>query len=234
MNTTNVKPNDLNYDRYATSKYDRDIVNSIPFHRELHEQIAAFMMKGAEPKKSYDIVDLGVGTGITSKLILDLLPNAHLDAVDFSRQMLDGAKKKLGAKNVSYLFGDYAKMKFRKKYDIVVAVIGIHHQTTAGKKALFKKIHALLKPGGTFIFGDLVTYRKKTAAAYNNALHYHHLVEKASDQKTLEEWAFHHQYLNDLAPIEDQIAWLKADGFKVSNPLLKMNTALLICKKSEN
>lgn len=34
--TTNVKPSDLNYDKYSTDKYDMDIINSIPYHKELH------------------------------------------------------------------------------------------------------------------------------------------------------------------------------------------------------
>ncbi len=231
--TTNVKPNQLNYDKYKTSKYDRDIINSIPFHKELHRKIEEFILQNFEKKDIYEVLDLGVGTGITSRLIKDLLPRIHLDVVDFSKQMLKGAKKKLDKKNVSYIFGDYSKLKFKSKYDIAVSVIGIHHQNTLGKKKLFKKIFKLLKLKGIFIFGDLVTYKNKYEAAYNNALHYHHLVEKSTDKKTLEEWAYHHQYLNDLAPIENQIAWLKNAGFKqVIIKLLKMNTALLIAVKN--
>jgi len=65
----------------------------------------------------------------------------------------------------------------------------------------------------------------------NQALHFHHLVEKSTDKKTLEEWAYHHYVLNDLAPIEDQIEWMKKIGFKIKIEMLQMNTALLICKK---
>jgi hypothetical protein len=36
--------------------------------------------------------------------------------------------------------------------------------------------------------------------------------------------------LNDLAPIEDQIDWMKKNGFSVKIEVLKLNTALLICK----
>jgi tRNA (cmo5U34)-methyltransferase len=146
--------------------------------------------------------------------------------------MIKGAHKKLGNQDVKYIIGDYAKLKFNTQYDIAVSVIGIHHQSTAGKKKLFKKIHSLLKPKGIFIYGDLVTFKNKYKSAYNNALHYHHLVEHATDSKTLEEWAHHHQYLNDLAPLEEQIAWLKSAGFKkITTLLLEMNTALLIAQK---
>lgn len=231
MKTTNVKPQQLNYDHYSTNKYDRDIINSIPHHQELHEAIIAFVKRNFKKSGDYSVLDLGVGTAITSKMIQDVLPEAEFDLVDFSKKMLDGAKKRMGLKNVRYIFGDYSKIKFDRKYDIVVSVIGLHHQNHQGKRLLFKRIHSLLKPGGVFIFGDLVTHKDAKKAALNQALHFHHLVEKSTDRKTLEEWAHHHAVLNDLAPVEDQVAWLKRLGFKVSIEMLKMNTALIICKK---
>src|SRR3989339_684758 len=230
MATTNVKPSQLNYDKYTSDKYDQDIVNSIPFHREIHDLMVEFAKKYS-PKKEYKILDLGVGTAITSQMIKDILPEAEFDLVDFSHQMLNGAKNKMGKNKVNYIFGDYSKIRFNKKYDIVVSVIGIHHQNAIGKKKLFKKIFGMLKSGGVFMFGDLVTYKNKYQAALNNAKHYKHLVDKSTDEKTLSEWAYHHQFLNDLSPIEDQIDWLEKIGFKVDKKFLQFNTALLICKK---
>jgi len=43
--TTNVKPSDLNYDHYTTNKYDQDIINSIPYHKELHEHLIGYIKK---------------------------------------------------------------------------------------------------------------------------------------------------------------------------------------------
>lgn len=227
---TTVSPSQLNYDHYSEHKYDSDIVNSIPHHRQIHHLVANFVHKKLH-HKNIEILDLGVGTGITSKLLQSLLPSAQLTVVDFSKQMLKNAVNKLGKKNVKYLFGDYSKFKFDQKYDLIISVIGLHHQNNAGKKKMFKKIYSLLKPDGVFIFGDLITYRDKYRAAYNHSLHFHHLVEHATDKKTLTEWAHHHMFLNELAPIEDQVHWLKQVGFKVEIKFLKTNTALLICKK---
>ena len=231
MHTTNVKPWQLNYDRYSQQKYDRDIVAAIPYHREIHEKIGKFILSHFSPKKTYRVLDLGVGTGITSKLIQDLLPRISLDVIDFSSHMLKGAQKKLGHKNVTYIRGDYATKQFSHGYDMVVSVIGLHHQNDLGKKRLFKKIFAALKPCGYFIFGDLVTYANPRQAARNNARHYHHLVKHARNEKTLTEWAYHHMFLNDIATIEDQTKWLTDAGFKVRKEFLKMNTALLCCLK---
>jgi len=232
MKTTNVKATQLNYDHYANDKYDQDIINSIPFHNELHTKIINYVEKNYSCQKTYSILDLGVGTGITSKLIQNILPNSRFDLVDFSQNMLIGAKKKFGDnKKIQYILGDYSKLTFEKKYDLIISVIGIHHQNEVGKKLLFKKIYSLLNTDGIFIFGDLVTCKNPKKAAYNNVLHFHHLVDKATDNKTLQEWAYHHIELNDLSPIEDQIQWLREIGFQVTTKMNKMNTALLICKK---
>ncbi len=228
---TNIKPSQLNYNKYTANKYDRDIINAIPYHRDVHELIVKFIKKKYKKDVQYNILDLGVGTAITTSIIKDILPNSKFDVVDFSRQMINGAKKKLGHTKVKYLVGDYSKIKFDKKYDIIVSVIGLHHQNTAGKKKMFKKIYSLLKPGGVFIFGDLTTYINPYEAARNNALHYHHLVEHAMNKKTLAEWAYHHMFLNDLALIENQIEWLRETGFKVKKDFLQINTALLFCLK---
>ena len=229
--TTNVTSSSLNYDRYSMTKYDRDIVNSIPFHEELHRHIQEYVKKHYKKDGTYSVIDLGAGTGLTSAIVREVLPNAKFDLVDFSKQMLAGAKKKLGTKNVNYILKDYANLPAKSDYHIAIAVIGVHHQTHEGKRKLFKKIYRLLKPGGVFFFGDLMTHRDKVKAAHAQALHFHHLVQKSTDQKTLAEWAHHHLFLNNLAPIEDQIEWLKDAGFTVKPVLLKWNTALLICKK---
>lgn len=231
MTTTNTRPQDLNYDHYTTEQYDRDIINAIPFHREIHEHMMKYIHQHFDPQHTYKLLDLGVGTGLSSKMIQDQLPQAHIDVMDFSEQMLTGARKRLGTSNVRYILGDYAELEWDAPYDLILSIIGIHHQTHEGKKQLFQKIAAALRPGGTFIFGDLVTYRDPQKAAYNQALHYHHLVENAHDPETLKEWAHHHMILNNPAPIEDQKEWLEAAGFTVDINFLQMNTALLFCTK---
>ncbi len=231
MRTTNVKPEQLNYYGYSSAKYEDGIARAIPSHRELHDSLAGALLRKFSVTEKIKVLELGVGTGITTERIRSCFSTAHIDAVDFSDTMLAGAKKKLGTRRIHYILADYSVRQFRKKYDLVVSVVGIHHQTTKGKKALFRKIHEWLKPEGVFAFGDLVTYRDQKVAALNHARHYHHLVENAKDEATLTEWAHHHMFLNNLAPIEDQIEWLEGIGFKVTTEFLKINTALLIGEK---
>ena len=227
---TNVKPDELNYDRYETKKYDDDIIRSIPGHEELHRHIDQLVESLPEQPK---ILELGVGTGLTAERILRKRPNAHYTAVDFSTQMLTGARQRLSKYNATFVNGDYSQIGLPESNDLVVSVVGIHHQETDDdKKRLFQRIYDTLNDTGAFIFGDLVTYRNEEEAALNEARHFHHLVENAQDEDSLREWAHHHKELNKLAPLEDQVDWLREVGFReVKVVYQKFNTALVYAEK---
>lgn len=226
---TNVKPTDLNYHHDSSSKYDRDIVAVIPGHEELHRKLIEYLKKRKGGVKS--ILDLGTGTAITAALIAKQFSDATFTLNDFSKPMLNGAKKKLNGSSVKFLFGDYARVPIGNGYDVVVSVIGMHHQTTAGKKAMFKKIYASLAPGGCFLLGDLMTWRDARVAAVAQARHLHHLVSTASNAASLQAWAHHHLVLNDPATVEDQTEWLRNCGFTVKKLFGQWNTVLLVAEK---
>jgi tRNA (cmo5U34)-methyltransferase len=232
MKTTNVKAENLNYDHYESDKYDADIRRVIPGHEDLHKEIDKVVSEYSKNHQVKKIADLGIGTGLTAERILKVVSGAKLVAVDFSGQMLGGAKQRLAKYDTQYILGDYSEIDWGSDFDIVTSVIGIHHQNSIGKKKVFQKIYNSLKEGGIFIFGDLTTTNNKEDAAYNDARHYHHMVVNAENDTSLREWAYHHKFLNDLASIEDQLDWLKAVGFKdVGVRYRYLNTALIIATK---
>lgn len=227
---TNVNPEELNYDRYATSKYDEDIVRSIPGHVELHQKIDQIIKSLPQIP---NILELGVGTGLTAERILKIFSQANFSAIDFSETMLNGARNRLKGYNVQFIKGDYSSIEFPNYNDAVISVIGIHHQETdKDKKNLFQKIYNSLSESGIFVFGDLVTYRNPKEANLNEKLHFNYLKENAQDEKSFQEWKDHHIRLNKLAPLEDQVEWLYDVGFKSVNVVYKkFNTALINAKK---
>ena len=230
---TNVKPDELNYDHYETKKYDEDIVRSIPGHEELHRCIDQIIQRDYISRVKVKILELGLGTGLTAERILRQIPTAKYTAVDFSEQMLAGARIRLSQYKIKFVNGDYSQIELQTNNDFVVSVVGIHHQETdADKKSLFQRIYNSLNETGAFIFGDLVTYRDPTQAALDEARHFHHLVENATNEESLREWEHHHKFLNRLAPLEDQIEWLREVGFgEVTVVYQKFNTALIYAKK---
>jgi tRNA (cmo5U34)-methyltransferase len=221
---TNVKPEELNYSRYENDVYDSDIEAVIPGHRAMHDVIEQVVSK-TTPK---EVLELGVGTGTTAARILRQHPDAHYTANDFCPTMMEGAKRRLKGHNVDYLPGDFSQVPFGRQ-DLVVAVIGVHHQTHEGKKQLFRKVCDSLTPGGAFVFGDLMTFRDPQEAALNDAQHYAHLVNNARNETSLKEWAHHHKNLNILAPMEDQINWLRAAGFTRVDTEFRLHNTVLLC-----
>ena len=227
MNKT--KPEDLNYHHYTTKKYDVDIERIVPGHKAMHSIIDSL----TKDQNFQQVLDVGIGTGVTSEVILKNNPSAKLFGYDWSSTMLYGAREKLKGYNVDLYCEDYAKAEFPKENDAVVSVISIHHQETdEDKRDLFQRIYNSLNERGVFIFGDLVTYRNPVEGALNEAQHFHYLVENAQDEESLKEWAHHHKHLNKLAPLEDQVEWLREVGFRKATVLFqKYNTALLYAKK---
>src|SRR3989338_7968463 len=117
--TTNVRADELNYDKYASEIYDDDIRSSIPGHDELHKAIEKVVREFSQKHEVKKILELGIGTGLTSEKIFKLIPIVSLTAVDFSEQMLGGAKKRLSKYNVKYVRGDYSELKFDTGFDMV-------------------------------------------------------------------------------------------------------------------
>lgn len=223
-----LKPVELNYNSYSRTRYDDEIALSIPGYAELHAELAAELAR-AFPQKTIDVLELGIGTGLTTEVVLRHVSCRRYDALDFSATMLRGAQERLSGTVVNLVQGDYAHVPFTQNNDLVVSVIGIHHQATdSAKQKLFYRIFTSLAPGGVFLFGDLMTYKDNKKAALKDAQHYHHLVQNFNDESSLAQWAHHHKFMNRLAPLESQLVWLYEAGFVDTRVLFeKFNTVLV-------
>jgi tRNA (cmo5U34)-methyltransferase len=99
------------------------------------------------------ILDLGVGTGQTAKLVLRVHPQAKLVGIDESEEMLAAARGELaGELRVARLEEPLPEGPF----DLVVSCLAIHHLDGGGKRNLFRRLATVLRPGGRFVLGDLV------------------------------------------------------------------------------
>ena len=76
MKTTNIQ-SVVNYDRYSADKYDRDIINAIPHHKELHEEMVN-MLKIILIETKICSFDLG-GHGHNQGNHKNALPRLELD-----------------------------------------------------------------------------------------------------------------------------------------------------------
>lgn len=115
----------------------REIVSAIPFSQAL---------------------EIGCGTGKNTKWISEHA--YHVTAVDFSSEMVNKAKQKIGAGNVDFRQADirtgwdFADHPF----DLITASLILEHVQDLNH--IFHEAHKVLKAGGYFYFGELHPFKQ--------------------------------------------------------------------------
>ena len=149
---------------------------------ELQEETA----RATEGIDVQDILELGVGTGMTSKRVLEAHPLAHLVGIDESEAMLAAADI-AGDLRVSRLEDPLPEGPF----DLVVSCLAVHHLDAEGKQDLFRRIAEVLRPGGRLVLTDVV------------------VPERPEDAVTPTTPGF-----DRPDPLRPQLEWLRESGFE--------------------
>src|ERR687884_792428 len=100
------------------------------------------------------ILELGIGTGETTRRVLELHPRAHLTAIDSSAAMLARAHEAFPAADLRA-----ARLEDplpEGPFDLVVSTLAVHHLDAPGKADLFRRVAAALRPCGRFVLADVV------------------------------------------------------------------------------
>jgi len=140
------------FDREARG-YDRTAQGSMPGYSELHRMLC----RGIPylPTRAIRVLELGVGTGTLTSLILTTFPHAEVTGVDLSPKMIAQARTKLRAFQDRVTLVNAPLEEFESEsYDVVVSALAIHHLTDPEKWRLFRRIRRSLPPGGYFGDGD--------------------------------------------------------------------------------
>jgi ubiquinone/menaquinone biosynthesis C-methylase UbiE len=106
---------------------------------------------GAEPR----ILDLCCGTGLSTSALVKAYPNAEIDGVDASQEMLSAARRKRWNANVQFALGnamDLSECALSGPYDGILMAYGIRNvpEMNQGLKTVFDN----LKPGGRVCFHE--------------------------------------------------------------------------------
>jgi tRNA (cmo5U34)-methyltransferase len=124
----------------------------------MHEDVPRYDELQAETARATagsgvtSILELGVGTGETSRRVLAEHPGARLVGIDASAEMLAEADLPDAELRVARLEDPLPDGPF----DLVVSCLAIHHLDGAGKQDLFGRIAAVLAGGGTFVLADVI------------------------------------------------------------------------------
>lgn len=98
------------------------------------------------------ILDLGCGTGMALKLLLEKRSGIKAYGLDLSENMLKVAESRLGSK-AELTKGDAENMPYKDgSFDTVLCIESFHHYPEPLKAS--SEIMRVLKPGGTFVLCD--------------------------------------------------------------------------------
>jgi len=123
----------------------------VPDYERLQEEAL-----GATGTDAARVLELGTGTGETARRVLARHPRASLVGVDASSEMLGHARTVLAPERAELEVGRLEDPLPAGPFDLVIAVLAVHHLDGPGKVDLFARIAAVLAPGGRLVLGDVV------------------------------------------------------------------------------
>ena len=101
---------------------------------------------------SGSLLEVPVGTGVLTMPVYRNLPDAEITCLDYSADMMENAKKRADAMDVSnaaFVQGDVGALPFEdESFDIVLSLNGFH--AFPDKDAAFRETARVLKKGGAF------------------------------------------------------------------------------------
>jgi tRNA (cmo5U34)-methyltransferase len=147
------------------------------------------------------ILDLGCGDGRIAGLVLEARPSVRAAVlVDRSAPMLERARARFaGDARVDVVEGDLEEpLGVRGPFDAIVSGLAIHHLEDERKATLLGEIAARLAPGGVFANLEVVaSATPELHAGFRRAIG-----READDPE------------DRLAPVEVQLAWMRAAGLE--------------------
>jgi len=202
----------------TASTYDRDRSLLIPgcdnFYRWAIDLI---------PRRAKNILDLGAGSGLLSVLIRERFPDAQIHLMDFSAPMLELARARLGDdRRVTYRQADYVLDAWPDDLCAVVSSLSIHHVDDDGKREVFRKAFAALKPNGAFVNADQVAGPTADLDARYKALWLEQVRAAGATEQQVADSLYRKQE-DRCAPVEDQLEWMRGAGFQDADCWYKDN-----------
>lgn len=146
----------------AGEEYDL-LLLAYPHYAELQSTVGRSITETFKNRviPEIQVLEIGCGTGITSKVLLDSDKRIKLTALDNEQIMLDQAKEKLveyaTEEKVEFVLSDvlkYLEQKPDASLDAVTSVFVLHNFKSDFREKVIKEIFRVLKKDGIFVNGD--------------------------------------------------------------------------------
>lgn len=151
-------PHDWQSADYVAGWIDHDVARD-PERRPLLRQ----MLSSAPypPDAELEVLDVGAGYGVVTEEVLAAFPGARVTLQDYSRAMLDQARRRLARPtgHLSFVLADLTDPAWPQyvggPFDLAVSAIALHNLGNCEKVfACYSAIRLLLKPNGYFLSYD--------------------------------------------------------------------------------
>jgi SAM-dependent methyltransferase len=153
----------------------------------------------AEPGR---VLDLGTGDGHLLAAIGGAHPDAGGVGLDLSAEMVAAARNRFeGSERISFEVHDLMDPlpESLGECDLVVSALAIHHLPDDRKRSLYAEVLRLLRPGGTFHNLDVVM--APTPELHELSQRSFGFSDRDPDPS------------DQLAPLDDQLEWLRDAGY---------------------
>ena len=184
----------------------------IPGYRDIEKCIFSYLPFTRSRKIA--VLELGTGTGALAQGLLKHFPRANYTGVDFSSKMLELASYRLKKcdQRVTLHNADLNRAKISGRYDLIISLFTIHH--IINKKGLFKHLYTLLKPGGCFFYSDAMVSKNKRLEKCFIKNWKDFMARSGLPKGKREKVIKDHRQYDHPEPLETQLHYLKAAGFK--------------------
>ncbi len=168
------------------ARYDRDMAIMHP-NREAMIQAVVDVLPVDESAK-FDLLDLGIGTGILSQALLKSFPSAQVIGVDGAAPMLEVARKRLAGFDGRFelVAGDFRKLDAVLPESFspfaVVSSFALHHVPPSDKIKVLRSIVERLAPGGWLVIADIVVAEDEAIESRWQSMRVDGIVDRARTQ----------------------------------------------------
>ena len=140
------KPKGLT-DKHASVFKDKSVSDAYK-HRPPYSPELLDELKRISPPNPR-ILDIGCGCGDLTLLLANISDN--VDAVDFSKNMINEAQKRPNSEVVNWYVGKVEEQPLTGHYDLITSAQSLHWMEW---EIVFPKLKSLLKPSGFFVIVD--------------------------------------------------------------------------------
>lgn len=197
---------------FSAERYDREILNTIPYYDEIYNQIAD-IVSVAFLNKAVSWLDIGCGTGKMAKVALEQCNVEKMICTDHLSAMLAVARQKISSPYVKFLKLPMEGIDYDSQFDVISSILVNHYLTYGERMIAVRNCFNALKEEGIYItfenFAPCDGTMKKLYLKRWEKYQY-------SKGKSIKECEEHlSRYGTEYFPIaiQEQIRILKACGF---------------------